>query len=182
MIKIRYFLLLAVFIVFKATAAEPLIATDKATFGLSTAITTLKTQGIQTVVLPTVVPAPTANAHYFIYAELKPNQVGYVLSFDNTEKCQGAHYCNAGSLSTETQGNPLIYFDNQNQEITEKIIMKKGHAVYYTPSHAMGDFWPGRVEWRCGPTLYTLSWALPTADEKAALLKMVNSMWDKTQC
>ena len=178
MSKMRYFLLLTVFMVFKATAAGSMVATDKVAVHLSKAITVLKAQGIQTVVLPTVVPAPTANAHYFIYAELIPNRVDYVLSFDNTEKCEGAHYCNAGSLSTEIQGNPLIYFDNQNQEITEKIIMKKGHAVYYTPSHAMGDFWPGRVEWRCGPTLYTLSWALPAGDEKAALLKMVDSMWD----
>ncbi|MBY0378492.1 MAG: hypothetical protein K2Q33_08020 [Gammaproteobacteria bacterium] len=60
--------------------------------------------------------------------------------------------------------------------------MQKGRAVYYTPSHAMGSFWPGRIEWRCGTTLYTLSWALPAAEEKAVLLKIVDSMWDRAQC
>lgn len=182
MVMTRYFLLFTLFIVFKATAASSLIATDKATTGLAEAVAQLKKAGIQPIVLPAVVPAPTANARYFIDTELKQGHVDYTVYFDNTEKCHGTHYCNAGSIDTEVQGNPLIYYDHQNREITQKIVVQKGRAVYYTPSHAMGSFWPGRIEWRCGTTLYTLSWALPAAEEKAVLLKIVDSMWDRAQC
>lgn len=177
--QFRHFLVLTVFLCFNAYAdSQAMLATDKATIGLSQAIAALKAQGIKQIAFPTVVPTPAANAHYFVSTELKPNNVDYIVSFDNTEDCRGAHYCNVGSISSDIQGNPTIYFDNQDQEITQKIILDNGHSIYYTPGHAMGDFWPARVEWRCATTLYTLSWALDAEDERAALLKMVNSMWD----
>ncbi len=175
-VKYHYFLLSALGICFSAYAAASLMATDKATQGLTQAIASLK---VNKVAVPSLVPAPAANSRYFVSAEHKANTSDYILSFDNAANCHGAQYCNAGNVSTELQGNPTIYFDMQNQELTQRVVLPKGGVVYYTPSHAMGSFWPGRVEWRCGTTLYTLSWALPSENERADLLQMVNSMWDK---
>jgi hypothetical protein len=175
--KCHYFLLVTLGIGFSAYAGVSLVATDKATQGLTQAMASLKK--IDKVAIPSVVPPPAANARYFVSAERKPNNSDYIVSFDNTADCHGAHYCSAGSISTELQGNPTIYFDNQNQEITQRIVLPNGGVVYYTRSHAMGSFWPARVEWRCGTTLYTLSWALPQASERGDLLQMVSSMWNK---
>ncbi|MCD6045437.1 MAG: hypothetical protein K0R48_600 [Gammaproteobacteria bacterium] len=159
-----------------AYAGGSLAPTDKVTEGLTTAIASLK---MDKVAVPNVMPAPTTHARYFVSAERKSNGSGYIVSFDNTANCHGAQYCSVGSISTELQGNPTVYFDNQNHEITQRVVLPKGGVVYYTPSHAMGSFWPGRIEWRCDITLYTLSWELPSANERADLLQMVSSMWDK---
>ncbi len=172
----RYFILCLMGLSLSLMAAESLMPTKQATVGLNKALNALKIAGIRDIALPAVVPTPTANAHYFTSTALKPNRVDYSVSFDNTVDCRGAQYCSAGSFSTETQGNPTIYFDRENQEITQKISLDKGHSVYYTPSHAMGSFWPGRVEWRCGPKLYTLSWALAKNEEQSVLVKMARSV------
>lgn len=175
-VKYHYFSLLTLCVGLTAYAGESLIATDKAAQGLAQAIASLR---MSQIVVPSAVPAPAANSRYFVSAEHKPNSSNYTISFDNTGDCHGAQYCSVGSISTELQGNPTIYFDNQNQEITQRVVLPRGGVVYYTPSHAMGSFWPGRVEWRCGTTLYTLSWVLPQASERGDLLQMVTSMWDK---
>ena len=176
-IKYHFFLLSAVCLGFSAYASTSLMATDKVTQGLSEAIASLK---INKVAVPSLIPAPAANSRYFVSAEHIPNRADdYSISFDNTANCHGAQYCNAGNISTEIQGNPTIYFDMQNQELTQRVILPKGGVVYYTPSHAMGSFWPGRVEWRCGTTLYTLNWVLPQTSERGNLLQMTSSLWDK---
>ncbi len=171
-IKCHYFLLC---IGFSAYAGVSLVPTEKVTQGLTPAMASLKTDKVA---VPSVVPPPAANARYFVSAESKDG-TDTIVSFDNTADCHGAQYCSAGSISSEVQGNPTIYFDNQNQEITQRVVLPNGGVVYYTRSHAMGSFWPGRVEWRCATTLYTLSWVLPSESERADLLQMVNSMWNK---
>lgn len=172
--KIKCYFLLCVGL--SAYAAGSLAPTEKVTQGLTPAIASLK---MDKVAVPSVVPPPAANAHYFVSAESKAGSTDYTISFDNTADCHGAQYCSAGSISTELQGNPTIYFDMQNREITQRVVLLNGSAVYYTPSHVMGSFWPGRVEWRCATTLYTLSWVLPQTSERGDLLQMVNSIWDK---
>jgi hypothetical protein len=160
-----------------ALASVTLLTSDKASTGLSHAISYLKSEGVREVIVPSAIPQNKTT--YFVNSELKPNTLDYSVSFDYTEKCKGAQYCSAGSIDTEFQGNPTIYFDNKNQEITERIVLANQHTVYYTPSHAMGSFWPARAEWRCGTTLYTLSWTLPAAEERTTLLQMVSDMWSK---
>jgi len=175
-LKSPYFLLATVCISLSTYAGESLVVTDTATQGLTQAIASLKLGGVA---VPKAVPAPAANARYFVSAERKPNNTDYIIAFDNSAECRGAQYCSAGNISTELQGNPTLYFDNQNQELTQRVVLPKGGVVYYTPSHAMGSFWPGRVEWRCGTTLYTLSWSLPQASEREDLLQMTSSLWDQ---
>ncbi len=170
-----YFSLLVLCAGSVAYAAVSLLPTDKATTGLEQAIASLKTDKPA---IPSAVPPPSANARYFVSADVKADSTDYSISFDNTADCQGAQYCSAGSVHTELQGNPTIYFDRQNQEITQRVVLPKGGVVYYTPSHALGSFWPGRVEWRCGTTLYSLSWVLPAASEGVDLLQMASSVRD----
>lgn len=174
--KYTYFLLGIICTAFSAYAAVSLVPTEKVTPGLNAALATLKTSKVA---IPSVVPPPAGNAHYFINVESKENSSDYSISFDNSANCHGAQYCNAGTIYTTTQGNPTIYFDMQNREITQRVLLPNGGVAYYTPSHSMGSFWPGRVEWRCDTTLYTLSWALPQSSERGDLLQMVSSIWNK---
>ncbi len=155
------------------------VPTEKASIGVSQAVAHLKSQEVREVLLPETVPAPKPGNHYFVSSEIKPNTLDYSVFFDASADCHGSHHCSLGQLATEFQGSPSIYYNRNNQEITQRIMLAKNAPAYFTPSHAMGDFWPARVEWRCGNSLYTLSWSLPPKDEKAALLTMARGIWPK---
>ena len=68
-----------------------------------------------------------------------------------------------------------MYRDMNNKEITVPVKLERGVKAYFTPAHALGDFWPTRLEWRCQHVLYSLTWQLKPADEKAIIMKMANS-------
>jgi hypothetical protein len=63
-----------------------------------------------------------------------------------------------------------------NQEITVPVILNNNLKGYYTPAHAMGDFWPTMLVWRDKNVLYTITWQLKPEIEKTAIIAMANSM------
>ena len=112
-----------------------------------------------------------------VYANvLKQNAQSYFISFDSIQNCHGAKYCNIGSISGELNKNPKIYYDLNNQEITQLVILDTGLRGYFTPAHAMADYWPSMLVWRQGNALYTIKWKIPnttTTQTQITLMKIL---------
>lgn len=106
--------------------------------------------------LPGQLPAPAKDQHYYLYVDTAQDQ--YTLDFDKTADCHGAKYCNAGSLSAINHGNPEIYYNAANQPLTRLTHLNGNVPAFYTPAHAVADYWPAMLEWRSGSTLYRLRW------------------------
>ena len=115
----------------------------------------IKTQGYT---LPTnlQVPAPDGE-QYYLYTTGKTKTILYTVYIDLSAKCHGAKYCNLGSLTAERNGKPQMYYDINKHLITETIPFGNRNA-YYTPAHAMADYWPALLQWQQNNILYTLSW------------------------
>lgn len=130
------------------------------------------------VVFPQQIPYDAKIKKYYAYTSHTeaPLSNNYMINIDSTKKCHGAHYCNIGFLQTEQRANPQIYYDRNHKEITTPVMLALQAKGYFTPSHAMGDFWPAMLAWRYKHTLYTLSWRLEKKLERTALIKMANSV------
>jgi len=130
------------------------------------------------VIFPKKIPYDPKIKTYYASTYLTniPYGVNYIINVDRTKKCHGAHYCNIGKLQTEKKADPRIYHDMNNKEITAPVKLALNHKGYFTPSHAMGDYWPAIIQWRDKDVLYILSWNIDKAKEKTALIKMANSI------
>lgn len=106
---------------------------------------------------------------------------GYRIYVDSSKDCHGMHTCNIGSVSAEIGGNPVIYYDMNNKEITIPVMLANNLKGYYTPAHAMGDFWPTMLVWRDKNVLYTITWQLKPKIEKNAIITMANSMIQRNE-
>ncbi|MGD9107787.1 MAG: hypothetical protein PVI75_01270 [Gammaproteobacteria bacterium] len=147
--------------------------------GLPRAIAKVKKKSTLPILFPKQVPVDPEIKTYYASTSLTniPLGINYIINVDRTKKCNGAHYCNIGMLQAESKANPQMYYDRNHQEITVPVKLDKDFKGYFTPSHAMGDFWPAMLQWRNNGTLYTLSWNVnPQAKEKYALIKMANSI------
>tara|TARA_Y100000815_G_scaffold269882_1_gene293393 strand:- start:277 stop:816 length:540 start_codon:yes stop_codon:yes gene_type:complete len=111
---------------------------------------------------------PTAilsNKNQKIYAHFSRNTDNdYKISFDTIPDCHGAKYCQLGSVQGQYKANPEIYYNSQNQRITQAVILNANLRGYFTPAHAMGDFWPSQLVWRQGDGLYTVAWKINEAN------------------
>lgn len=151
----------------------------KSIIGLPKVIEQAKKTSSVPVIFPKKIPADSQIKTYYASASLTniPHGVNYMINIDRTKDCHGAHYCNIGSLYAETNANPQIHYDRNHHEITMSVKLHHNYKGYFTPSHAMGDFWPAILQWRNNGTLYTLSWNVnPPAKEKKALTEMANSI------
>lgn len=136
----------------------------------------LKTKTHLHIVFPTQIPADKDNAFYYVYGEVSQGKVtNYTLSASKEENCEGKKVCTVGFIRGEEGATPENYTDRNNQPITQPVTLSHHIQGYFTPAHAMGDFWPGQVSWKCKNTLYTLSWNLPGEEEKDLLIEMANS-------
>lgn len=136
----------------------------------------LKNKSHIPILFSTMIPEDKNNQLYYAYGETIDTKVGqnYVIYFSTTQDCKGAKYCTVGSMRGEEGGKPENFRDRNNHVITQKIKLSKGITGYYTPAHAMGDYWPGMITWQCKKVLYTLSWNISVDKEKDALINMAN--------
>ena len=109
---------------------------------LATTITDVKKKTNVAVVFPRVVPLPVVDIKYYASSDLSAvgNGIAYIINIDSTKDCNGAHYCNIGSLRAEQGGNPQIFYDRDNKPITINVMLANNIKGYYTPGHAMGDY------------------------------------------
>ncbi len=147
----------------------------KAVDGLAAIIQSTQAKVQQPVLFPQGVPIGSKVVHYYASDDKNPKGYLFRINVDTTAKCQGAHYCNIGSVSAELRGNPQIYYGTDNKRLTQPMDLDHGIEGFYTPGHAMGDYWPPMIEWRQGNLLYRMTWDLPKDQARDALETMANS-------
>lgn len=118
--------------------------------------------------------------HKKVYAHFEqPDATHYIISFDSTQNCHGAKYCNQGSIQAKLAANPQVYYDMKNKELTKRILLNNARPGYFTPSHAMADYWPAMMVWRDDNVLYSLSWRLPSTQwnvQETLMREMANDI------
>lgn len=127
---------------------------------------------IKLTTIPIAIPQffPTAkNKTYYAYVEA--NKLSYYLYIDYTNNCHGAHYCNAGQMIGQKDGELISYRDNHGNRVTVRILLKNNVQGYYTPGLNLGTYHLPRLAWQSNHVVYTLLW---NADQKT-LIKMANS-------
>ncbi len=170
--KIRIILIAMLLIPCLSFAATKMVTAKKAITNLPSALTKLTLKSDAEITFPHKVPMTSKKKYY---ASAQTTKSGYVIYVDSTPECHGVHNCNIGSITSEKVGNPQIYYDMQNKEITIPVTLVSGHRGYYTPGHAMGDYWPPRLEWRRDNILYTISWQLDNKTAQDTLMYMANT-------
>ena len=124
--------------------------------------------------IPVLFPSKIPNAKYYLSAKITNS--GYNIYVDETKDCDGVHACNIGIVSAESAGNPIIYYNMDNKELTKPVKLANNLKGYYTPGHAMGDFWPTNIVWRDKNVLYSITWQLNPKIEQKTIIAMANSM------
>ncbi|MBS0358585.1 MAG: hypothetical protein JSS53_04890 [Proteobacteria bacterium] len=161
-------------LLFSASYAASWVNTEKNIQGLDKVLKEIKQKNKN---ISMRVPTQIPDSKKSYYASYSARKNFLALNIDATANCHGVHNCNIGSITAETLGEPKIQYDMQNHEITVPVTLKNDTHAYYTPGHAMGDYWPPMIQWREGSTLYTLTWQIAnSADEKSTLVEMANSM------
>lgn len=141
---------------------------------LKQSIKTTQTKINLPIVFPKKIPANAKIKPYYAFIEMTKNS--YIIYVDSTKTCQGAHVCNIGSVKASKNGKIGTYYDMNKKKITVPVKLKHHVTGYFTPSHAMGDFWPAIIQWQKNKTVYSISWNMKQARERAALIYMANEM------
>jgi hypothetical protein len=125
------------------------------------------------VLFPTTIPVNSKQKKYFASSDLSQANQGnsYTINIDSTKDCHGIHYCNLGYVSAKKDANWQLYSDMANKNITVPITLAHHIKGYFTPGHAMGDYFPANIQWKENDVLYTISW--DTTD--TVILNMANS-------
>lgn len=126
------------------------------------------------IIFPTRIPADSQIKTYYPFIKITKN--GYIIYVDSTPICHGVHVCNIGSVEVENNGKIGTYYDMNKKKLTMSVRLKHHVQGYFTPSHAMGDFWPAMIQWQKNNTLYTIRWNMKPSQEKAALTQMANDI------
>lgn len=155
-----------------------MLAASSAVQDLTKTIADAKKKTNVPIVFPSIVPAPAAGVKYYASSDFSAvsNGISYIINIDASKDCNGAHYCNIGSLRAEQGANPQVYYDRNNKEITVTFSLPHNIKGFYTPGHAMGDYFSPNIQWRDKNILYTLNWnANLGSSEQGTLTKMVSS-------
>jgi hypothetical protein len=124
------------------------------------------------VLFPSIIPKDPVKT-YYASADLSSQKydINYLINVDSTPECNGVHACNVGFVKAEKGAKIHAYRNMQNKDITVLVILLNNIKAYYTPGHAMGDYFTANIQWLQDHILYTISW--PT--EQDGLTKMANS-------
>jgi hypothetical protein len=79
-----------------------------------------------------------------------------IISIDYTEDCHGSKHCSLASLYITKGALPEIRKDLSGKPITTVVKLRDNIEGYYTPGHAMADYWPPSLQWVYKDTLYEL--------------------------
>lgn len=163
---------------FGVAMAAPLMVDSQTLTNFDQTIATVKSKTSIPVEFPAKIPMNVQKAAklYMNYDPLSTTSTGYQFYIDSTPTCQGAHYCNIGSLQVITGGTPQQYQDIRHHLITKTIPVSGNLTLYYTPGHALGDYWFPIMEWQENGRLYSLSWDLANSDAQAVLMQMVQNL------
>lgn len=143
---------------------------------LGSILTEIKSRVTMPVIFPTRIPVAEATTKYYLSSSASSNQQQYSIFIDSTPRCDGAHFCNMGTINAYNNGFPFIYYSLENKELTVPVMLTHNLKGYYTPAHPMADMWPTQLEWRDKNILYSITWRnLPTADEKQDIINIANS-------
>lgn len=170
--NIKIILACILFIPCLSFATTKMATAKKAIDNLPSTLTKLTLKTDAEIVFPHKVPV-TSGKKYYAFAQ--STKSGYIIYVDSTPECHGVHTCNIGSIVAQKAGNPQIYYDMLNKEITVPVKLDRGFKGFYTPGHAMGDYWPPRLEWRRDNILYSLSWQLDNTSAEDTLIHMANT-------
>lgn len=170
----RYFIWLSLLSVIiyssQIFAASALVSSNQYVQNLAPTMRTVKTKTKLPVVFPTMVPKPKAQ-YYASYWMGRGQR--YTLNIDASAACHGAHYCNIGSLTAIENGKPHMYSSKSHQLLTVPVNLANHAHGFYTPGHAMGDYWPPMLEWQQGTVLYRLTWNDASSKD---LMSMANTV------
>lgn len=113
-----------------------------------------------TVEFPAFIIKPKSGKKYYASFDENSQQYGfeYIINIDSTPDCHGVKYCNVGMISARKSDQIEMMKDKKNKTITKSVMLADGINAYYTPGHAMGDFFPANIQWTDGKALYTISW------------------------
>lgn len=163
---------------FSVAYAAPLMIDSHTLNNFDQTIQKVKSLTTLPIEFPAQVPQDVKKAAtlYMNYDPSSTTSTGYTLYVDSTPDCQGAHYCNIGTLQVSNTGSPEQYQDISHHLITKTIKVSGNVTVYYTPGHALGDYWSPVAEWQNNGRFYHLSWDLANSDAQSVLLQMVQSM------
>jgi hypothetical protein len=146
--------------------------------GLDKALADAKKDSTITVEFPAVIPKTKQS--YFASYDTNSKQYGfsYMINVDSTADCHGVKYCNVGIVSAKENAEIDKMKNRSNKVITTKVMLADGMDAYYTPGHAMGDYFPASIQWMDNKVLYMISWNIDSKaakDSKALLITMANS-------
>ncbi len=144
---------------------------------LKQSIKTTQTKINLPIIFPRKIPADPQIKPYYAFIEMTENS--YIIYVDSSKTCQGTHICNIGSIQVNKNGKIGTYYDINKNKLTVRVKLKHHVIGFFTPSHAMGDFWPAIIQWQKSKTVYTISWNMKQAQEKTALIHMANEMIKK---
>lgn len=166
-----------------AYAAKPAVPADmvkaisKIT-GLEQALAAARKDAGVAVQFPAVIPKTEKS--YFANYDTGSKQFGfnYMINVDATADCHGVKYCNVGMVSARANAAVDKMTNRHHKAITVAVKLADGTSAYYTPGHAMGDYFPASIQWVDHKVLYMISWNFATGsvkDTRAALVTMADS-------
>jgi hypothetical protein len=147
--------------------------------GLSSALSSLKSQTSLPVMFPSLMPKMTGTSAVYAYLEPATQSYNnmYSIDVDSTQACHGAKFCNVGNFMVQKGGSPSMQTDMSNNKITNKVRLLHHQVAYYTPGHSMGDYWPPEIQWVSQGNLYTITWNVPKGQNaKVAMMQMADSV------
>ena len=147
--------------------------------GLSAVLASLQNESDLAVQFPQKMPKPTKPTQYFAYLEPSNSSYdnGYRIDVDTTATCHGMKTCNVGSFSTQKGGSVMMQTDMAKKPITVQVHLVHHQSAYFTPSHAMGDYWPAMIQWVNQGVLYSISWNTPSLKgEQTQLMQMADTV------
>lgn len=164
----------------KAQTDQMVIAADSIK-DLNQVIEDIKTKIQVPVVFPKYVPKSSQEYFAHSFFSNQKDSTDYWINVDSTKDCNGAKFCNVGYVKAE-KNKPIEQFqDRDNKNITIPVALPNHKKAYFTPGHAMGDFFPPNIQWQEDNVLYTISWSniKPSKNEKATLLNMAASAFPR---
>lgn len=167
----------------KTISSSNLVLAENSIIGLKETIETLKKLSPIPVLFPSKIPRSNMDHLYASQSSYSDYKKSWIINIDATANCHGAHICNVGSLMANKSGvlsKTYEYHDNGpdlKKGEKEVVQLAKGYIGYFTPGHALADYWPQSLEWQMDGILYTLSWKETTdnmENEKKTMISMVN--------
>lgn len=141
-------------------AINDMVNTDNYIIGYNKAVEQAKKMSHINVEFPTFIPKSKTEKKYYASFDANSQKYGfeYMINIDSTPDCHVVKYCNIGIFSARKTEKIEMMKDKKNNVITKPVMLADGIDAYFTPGHAMGDFFPANIQWKDGQGVYTITW------------------------